>query len=201
MSGSPIVFEGVEKSPTERVAFRFGPIIEVEVLRIKLKRNVLQSEQPPPAVATTPRKAVDLSGQEITDVSATASVVLDSDGCPDQLEALGRVHPVAAEVPSAPATNSEKYMYTSKGIKILAEKVDRLEEQLKESQQQTAALMVKLVGGIHSTIQTALERPRTGSVSTPAQNSGVKRKRNTDEVTPVVEKRRIDPSSRNYYGD
>lgn len=127
--------------------------------------------------------------------------MLGSDGCPDQLEGLGRVHPVAAEIPSAPATSSEKYMYTSKDFKILAEKVDRLEEQLKESQQQTAALMEKLVGGIHSTIQTALERPPTGSVSTPAHNSGVKRKRNTAEVTPVVEKRPIDPSSRNYYGD
>ena len=116
--------------------------------------------------------------------------MLDSDGCPDQLEALGRVHPVAVEMPSAPATNPEKYRYTSKDFKILAEKVDRPEEQLKESQQQTAALMEKLVGGIHNTIQTALERRPTGSVSTTAHinNSGVKRKRNTDVVSPVVEK-------------
>ncbi|KAL8878540.1 MAG: hypothetical protein Q9198_003670 [Flavoplaca austrocitrina] len=180
MSGSPIVFEGIEKSSTERVAIRFGPMnenidwalgdpdshipdfgtIEVEVVRIKLKGNVLQPEQSPSAAATTPRKVVDLSGQKITE-----------------------------------------YMYTGKDFKILAEKVDRLEEQLKEWQQQTAALMEKLVGGIHSTIQTALERRPTGSVSTPAHYSGVKRKRNTDEITPVVEKRPIDPSSRNYYGD
>ncbi|KAL9024131.1 MAG: hypothetical protein Q9180_007989, partial [Flavoplaca navasiana] len=118
-----------------------------------------------------------------------------------QLEALGLVHPVATKMPSAPTINCEKYMYTSKDFKILAGKVDRLEEQLKESQQQTAALMEKLVGGIHSTIQKALERPSTGSVSTPTQNSGVKWKRNTDEITPVVGKRPIDPSSRNYYGD
>ena len=126
--------------------------------------------------------------------------MLDSDGYPDQLEALGRVHPVGAEMPSAPATNSEKYMYTSKDFKILAEKVDRLEEQLKES---SAVFMEKLVRGIHSTIQTALERRPTGSASTPAHinNSGVKRKRNTNEVSPVVEKRPVDPSSRNYYGD
>ncbi|KAL9626236.1 MAG: hypothetical protein Q9204_007467, partial [Flavoplaca sp. TL-2023a] len=191
----------------------FGTI-EVEVLRIKLKRNVPQSEQPPSAAAMTPRKVVDLSGQEITEVYFTNTLwrkkrsappifnslgfVYGSDekmeparlsflyrhGLTYQLEALGRVHPVAAETPSAPATNSEKYMYTSKDFKILAEKVDRLEEQLKESQQQTAALMEKLVGGIHSTIQTALARPPTGSVSTPAHNSGVKRKRNTDEITP-----------------
>ncbi|KAL9041966.1 MAG: hypothetical protein Q9180_000931 [Flavoplaca navasiana] len=118
-----------------------------------------------------------------------------------QLEALGRVHPVAAEIPLAPATNSEKYMYTSQDFKIGAEKVDRLEEQLKESQQHTATLLEKLISGIHSTIQTALQRPPTRSVSTPTQNSGVKRKRNTDEITPVVEKRPIDPSSRSYYGD
>ena len=29
MSGSPILFEGIEKSPTERVAFRFGPMSEL----------------------------------------------------------------------------------------------------------------------------------------------------------------------------
>ncbi|KAL8890041.1 MAG: hypothetical protein Q9215_002773 [Flavoplaca cf. flavocitrina] len=252
MSGSPIVFEGIEKSPTERVAFRFGPMnenidwalgdpdshipdfgtIEVEVLRIKLKRNGVQSEQPPSATTTTPRKVVGLSGQEMTERRETdklalrrkkrsAPPILNSPGfvygsdekmeparlsflyrhgLTYQLEAIGRVHPVGAEMPSAPATNSEKYMYTSKDFKILAEKVDRVEEQLKESQQQTAALMEKLVGEIHSTIQTALERRPTGSVSTPAHSSGVKRKRNTDEVS-LVEKRAIDPSSRNYYGD
>lgn len=125
-----------------------------------------------------------------------------SDRCVDQLQVLGCVLPVPVDVPTAVASNSGLYTYTSKDFRMLSEKVDRLEEQLKESQQQTALLMEKLVGGIHSTIQSALDVPRSAtSISTPAQNSGVKRKRKPDETTPVVEKRPIDPNSRNYYGD
>lgn len=119
-----------------------------------------------------------------------------------KLQVLGCVHRVPAEVPTAVASNSGLYTYTSKDFRMLSEKVDRVEEQLKESQQQTAALIEKVVGGIHSTIQSALDVARSAtSISTPVQNSDVKRKPKTDETTPVVEKHRIDPNSRNYYGD
>ncbi|KAI4240250.1 MAG: hypothetical protein L6R42_011563, partial [Xanthoria sp. 1 TBL-2021] len=118
------------------------------------------------------------------------------------LQLLGCVLRVLADVPTAVASNSGLYTYSSKDFRILSEKVDRVEEQLKESPQQRAALIEKLVGGIHSTIQSALDVSRSAtSISTPVQNSGMKRKRKTDETTPVVEKRRIDPNSRKYYGD
>ncbi|KAL8771261.1 MAG: hypothetical protein Q9209_003166 [Squamulea sp. 1 TL-2023] len=250
MSGSPIMFDGIEKTPSERLAFRFGSMkenidwalgdadshaadlstIEVEVRRVKVKRTTLPSEQPPRALASTPRKAVDLAGDEISDVNFTnalwrkrrsAPPVLDAPGfiyetdetvdCAHlnfmyrhglryQLQVLGAVHPVAAETPTAAAKDIGQHHYTSRDFKMLAEKVDHLEKQLKESQEQTARLIEKLVGGIHTTIQSALEAPRY-SISTPAQHSGVKRKRRTEEVTPIVEQRPIDPNSRNYYGD
>ncbi|KAL8848242.1 MAG: hypothetical protein Q9221_006715 [Calogaya cf. arnoldii] len=117
-----------------------------------------------------------------------------------QLQALDCVLPAPVDVPTAVASNSGQYTYTSKDFRMLAEKVDRLEEQLKESQRQTAELMENLVGGLHNRFQSVFEVPHT-SISTPAQNSGVKRKRKTEEATPVVEKRPVDPNSRNYYGD
>lgn len=97
--------------------------------------------------------------------------------------------------------------HTSRDFKMLADKVDGLEKQLKESQEQTAALMQSLIGGVHSTIKAALEGQRTGvmpRISTPPrQASGVKRKytKRTELGTPVVERGATDPSSRNYYGD
>ncbi|KAL8755366.1 MAG: hypothetical protein Q9199_003685 [Rusavskia elegans] len=236
MSGGPIVFDGIEKSPTEWVPFRFGSMnenidgalgdpdshaaelgtIEVEILRVKVKRSILPLEQIPRAVATAPRRALDLSGRQygrcyhplLDPVKGSnalpcrrkkrsAPPVLDSLGftygadekmeharlsflyrLAYQLQVLGCVHPVPADVPTAVASNSGLYTYTSKDFRMLSEKVDRVEEQLKESPQQRAALIEKLVGGIHSTVQSAPDVARSAtSMSTPVQNSDVKRKR------------------------
>ncbi|KAL8669271.1 MAG: hypothetical protein Q9168_006133 [Polycauliona sp. 1 TL-2023] len=212
MSGSPIVFDGIEKSPTERVAFRFGSMdenidwtlgeadshtadlstIELEVTRGKVNR-LNESGYTSRAAVNTPRKALDLSGQEIDNRKFTKTLW--------SLQVLGCVLPVPAETPRAIAANPGQYSYTSKDFRMLADKVDHLEEQLKESQKQTAALLEKMVGGIHNTIQNALETPRTGTITTPVQHSGVKRKRRSEELAPMVATRPMDPNSRNYYGD
>ncbi|KAL8734564.1 MAG: hypothetical protein Q9166_001464 [cf. Caloplaca sp. 2 TL-2023] len=210
MSGSPIVFEGIEQSPTTRMAFRFGSMsqnidwalgdpdsqatdlgtIEVQIGRVKYKRNVLATERSPPSPVSGPRAALDLSGQQINDdqfTNALWSVCSQS---------------TPAESTTDMTSNAEPHYHTSRDFKMLAEKVDRLERQLKESHEQTAALMQTLVGGIHATIKAALDPARTGAMATtPAQNSSMKRKRRTEEVTPVVERRTVDPASRNYYGD
>ncbi|KAL8682858.1 MAG: hypothetical protein Q9186_001104 [Xanthomendoza sp. 1 TL-2023] len=214
MSGSPVVFDAIEQSPTTRMAFRFGSMqiyvegdldenidwalgepesevgelgtIEVEVVRVKYKRNTLPSEKSPRTIATSPRTAVDLSGTQIQDAEGTTDL----------------------------SSTTGPHYHTSRDFKMLAEKVDGLEKQLKESQAQTAALMQELIGGVHSTIKAALEAQRTGmlptismpALSTPGQSSGVKRKHRkktdrTEEVTPAVEMSSTDPSKRNYYGD
>ncbi|KAL8670384.1 MAG: hypothetical protein Q9224_007674 [Gallowayella concinna] len=281
MSGSPVVFDAIEQSPTTRMAFRFGSMrelslspacveiyverdldenidwalgepesevgelgtIEVEVVRVKYKRNTLPSEKSPRTIATSPRTAVDLSGTQIQDVNFTNAIwrkkrsavpLLDSSGFtyePDetvdcarlsfmyrhglayQLQVLGCT-PIQAEGTTDLSSTTGPHYHTSRDFKMLAEKVDGLEKQLKESQAQTAALMQELIGGVHTTIKAALEAQRTGMLptismpagSTPGQSSGVKRKHRkktdrTEEVTPAVEMSSADPSTRNYYGD
>ncbi|KAL8991952.1 MAG: hypothetical protein Q9169_007501, partial [Polycauliona sp. 2 TL-2023] len=85
-------------------------------------------------------------------VSALDQEMMRPDRCKNQLQVLGCVLRVPAETPRAIAANPGQYSYTSKDFRMLADKVDRLEEQLKESQRQTAELLEKLVGGLHSTI-------------------------------------------------
>ncbi|KAI4244684.1 MAG: hypothetical protein L6R40_002888 [Gallowayella cf. fulva] len=223
MSGSPIVFDGIEQSPTTRMAFRFGRMdenidwalgeaesqvpelssIEVEVVRVKLKRATLPSEKSPRTVATSPRTAVDLSGTQIQDDNfsnalwrkkRSAAPLLDSSGyiyeqdasvdfgrlsfmyrhgLAYQLQDLGCV-PTQAEAMNDSTTTTGPSNHTSRDFKMLADKVDGLEKQLKESQEQTAALMQSLIGGVHSTIKAALEGQRTGvmpRISTPPRQA------------------------------
>ncbi|KAL8992969.1 MAG: hypothetical protein Q9169_006691 [Polycauliona sp. 2 TL-2023] len=141
--------------------------IELEVSRVKVKR--LPTEPTRRAVVTTPRKALDLSGSDLDNMNFTnalwrkqrsAPPVLDSRGftrgtdekkeharlsflyrygLAHQLQVLRYVLRVPAKTPKAIAANPGQYTYTSKDFRMLADKVDRLEEQLKESQKHVQA--------------------------------------------------------------
>lgn len=67
---------GIEGTTDENIDWALGEAesqvpelssIEVEVVRVKLKRATLPSEKSPRTVATSPRTAVDLSGTQIQD--------------------------------------------------------------------------------------------------------------------------------------